>query len=180
MSNVIELVLAQMKGCGVRFLVTVPDSATRPLQRSWRVDPDIRVVQACHEAEAVAIACGCEIAGQKAVVVMENAGMLHAIDSIRAISIDMRIPTVLMVTYLGRPLPNLSPDDLLSARLAHVGEPATHILQQGRLTEPLLQLLGIPYAVLDKLEGVSLISWAVQKAHEIQGPSAILLDLPLA
>ena len=43
-------------------------------------------------------------------------------------------------------------------------------------TEPIVKAMGIPYEILETSDGVKQIPWAMNKAKEIEGPVAILLD----
>lgn len=177
MSNTLaDSIIANMKAADLRYIVTVPDSTTRSLQRVWRSDPYFRVVPACHEGEAIAVGCGLWIAGRRAMVVMENAGLFQAGETLRAMAIDMQIPLVMGVSYLARPQPNMSLDAMIEKEEKHVGGPATHKVQQGWMTEPWLRFWNVPYVVVDAPEGAAAVQWAVTKAVEVKGPVALIFD----
>ncbi len=177
MSTLGEQIMEELKANDVKFYVTVPDSLTRPLWSQFdEKEKDIKLIKVCHEAEAVAVGAGIQMGGSNCVVVMENAGFFQAIEALRALPIDMKIPLVMLVSWVGRLRDNQSADDVLELEVAKRGGAATHIALQGALTEPLVRTLDIPYATLEGPEGVSLISWAFRKAHETRRPVAVLLD----
>ena len=169
-----DRVIEEMKAAGIRWIVTLPDSTTRVLQRIWRSDPFFRVVGAVHEEEAISIGCGLSIGGQLPLVVMENAGLFHCGDALRNLAIDMEIPIILGTSYLGRPKPNMPPDP---PDVVNGDSPFSHIDQQGRLTEPWLRFWGIPSGIIDAPEGAKLIPWAAETARQRRGPAAILFDV---
>ena len=176
MTNLFKAVAQELKQQQVRFYVTVPDSLTRPLLELCGDDPFFKIVRACHEAEAVAIASGIYIGGARSIVVIENAGLFNAIEALRAMPVDMRIPQVLLVGHLGKPREDYTPDETLQRWFARGGGAATHDVQQGEWTEPILNFMGIPHATLQTEKGVKEIPWAFKKAEEAGGPVAIILD----
>ena len=176
MSDLFETTAHELKHQGINYYVTVPDSLTRPLFDLCQNDPFFSVVKACHEAEAVAIASGLYIGGAKSITVMENAGLFNAVEALRAMPVDMEIPLLLLVSHLGKIREDHSPEETLHMWFARGGSASTHNVQQGTMTEPILNVMGIPYTTLQTAEGVKQISWALQKAKEIKGPVAILLD----
>ena len=176
MSILLESIVTELKRCEIKFYVTVPDSLTASLLKLCEADPFFHVVKACHESDAIAVGSGLWITGGKSIVVIENSGLFNAIETVRAMPVDMNIPLLLMVTYLGRPRADTTPEESYRMWYASGGGAATHVIQQGMLTEPVVKLLGIPYCILERADGVKQIPWALNKANEIEGPVAILLD----
>jgi phosphonopyruvate decarboxylase len=60
-------------------------------------------VGATSEGEAVAIAAGAWLAGQKTVVMCQNSGLGNAVNPLTSLSFPFRIPTLLVVTWRGQP-----------------------------------------------------------------------------
>lgn len=176
MASTAELILDELKKNGVQYYVTVPDSLTRPIWELCAHDRDIRMIKVAHEAEAVGVAAGLHIGGATCVVAMENSGFLQAIEAIRSFPIDMEIPMVLLLGWVGRVKPNQSVDDALAESAARRGSAGTHVTWQGVMTPPLLDTLRIPYAILDKPAGVGLVSWAFRKARATRQAAAVLVD----
>lgn len=175
METLAQAVARELKANNVRFVVTVPDSQSRPLRAVWRTDPHFRLITACHEGEAVAIGSGLCVGGEPPLVVMENAGLFQALEAIRAMPTDMHIPLVMMIGYLGRTLDGTTAE-LELEHMIHLRGPAmTHGIQQGQLTEPVLRVFGIPYGTMSEPQHASLLTWAYRHAEAIRGPVAVLL-----
>ena len=67
-------VLGALKRCGVTHLVWLPDSEAGFLYEALRRDPDVALVPVCREGEAMAVALGLMVAGQRPAVVIQNTG----------------------------------------------------------------------------------------------------------
>src|SRR4030095_16746636 len=76
----------------------LPQSINRPLS-----SPPLDYVGATGEGEAVAIAAGAWLAGQKTVVMCQNSGLGNAVNPLTSLSFPFRIPTLLVVTWRGQP-----------------------------------------------------------------------------
>lgn len=126
-------IVAGLRACGVGTAVTVPDSWIGHLQEAIAADGVIRDVAACREEEAVAIACGVNLAGGRAAVLMQNAGLLACSGILASLVEPHRIPLLMVVSYRG------------DAR-----DPIFYHIPKGRHTEPLLRAMGIPYALADR------------------------------
>ncbi len=170
-----QAIVQEMKTAGMRFYVHVPSSEHRPLFTLCGQDPFFRMVTACHEGDAVTIACGLSIAGRGCLVAIENAGLFQAAEALRAMAIDMQIPLVLLVGNQGSISlkPNVSPEEALDGLRARMGAAATHLQQQQRLAPRMLEVLGVPFAFMEDATGARLLHWAAKKAEEIRGPVAL-------
>ena len=111
---------------GYRLFVGVPDSGLRSF-----IDDldslDVEHVIATWEAEAVAIAAGAELAGTKACVYLQNAGLGHAINPLTSLCLPYGLTPLLVVGH-------------------------RHTLPQhevmGRVDADLLELIGYPHAII--------------------------------
>lgn len=176
MATTATAILDELRRNGVTHYVSVPDSLSRPLYQACAAAPDLRMVKVCHEADAIAVAAGLYIGGATSVVVIENSGFFQAIESIRAFAIDMEIPMVMLIGWVGRVKPNQSADDAVAESVAKRGSAGTHVTWQGVMTQPLLDTLHIPHATLESSAGAPLISWAFRKARATRQGVAVLLD----
>ena len=161
-----ELVVAQLRSCGVTHVVTVPDWVQISLHKHL-VDgrcQDIRVVSCSSEDEAMAISGGLLIAGATPVVVIQNQGLYASVNGLRAIGIDARIPIVMMIGQFGREEGNLHEDTQQSTRFIV------------RLLEPLLDTLGIPYFPLGKESDLANIQKAFDLARKEETPTAVITE----
>jgi len=106
----------------------VPCSYLGPLIDAALQHPRARYVGAADEGEAVAVASGAWLAGHGGVVMMQSSGLGNAVNPLATLSAPFRIPSLLVVSWRGKP-----------------GEPdePQHELM-GEIVPPLLELLGIP------------------------------------
>jgi sulfopyruvate decarboxylase TPP-binding subunit len=176
----------ELRKCGIECLVWLPDSETRTMFDVLKSDPNLQLVQVCREDEAVSVYFGLYIGGKEAAVLIQNTGLMNAVDAIRGSVLANKIPMLLMVGYRGykgmlesvakaaagfvdRHLPagSSGPRNLIE-RAAAVDSAATY-------TEPLLKGLGIPYYILNSDDDVGYISEAYRRSKEISGPVAVLV-----
>jgi len=109
----------------------VPCSYLTPFINYVIDDPDSRHVAAANEGDAVAIAAGATLAGQRAIVMFQNSGLGNAVNPLTSLTHTFRIPVLLIVTLRGEP--------------AGAGDEPQHELM-GAITTRMLELLEIPWA----------------------------------
>lgn len=118
---------------------------------------------AANEGNAVAMAAGYHMStGKHAVVYLQNSGLGNVINPITSIADKevYSIPMLLVVGWRGEP---------------NVKDEPQHI-KQGRITTGQLELLEIPYKVVDKNSSAEdLALWAKETLHEINAPVALLV-----
>jgi sulfopyruvate decarboxylase TPP-binding subunit len=153
-------ILRELKACGVTDAVTVPDTHQRTLLETVRADADLPLITAATENEAVALAAGLWIGGREPVVVIQHAGLYACTNYLRGIGLDGGVPLLLLVGLLGR-----EPDQ----------EPMASHSSMVRLAQPLLEVLGIPWRLLDGPGDLGVIRWAREEAQARGGPAAILV-----
>jgi phosphonopyruvate decarboxylase len=91
-----------------------------------------KYIMAANEGDAVAIASGASIAGEKAVVLLQNSGLTNAISPLTSLTNIFKIPILGFVSLRGD---------------AKYQDESQHILM-GKITTKLLDLLEIPWEVL--------------------------------
>lgn len=89
---------------------------------------------ATSEGEAMGIAAGFALCGKMPVVLLQNDGLGNAINPISSLQLFYHLPVLLTVTWRGQP--QSKPD-----------APQHHVM--GKITPGLLDLLGIPYSLLE-------------------------------
>lgn len=130
---------------GVGFFAGVPDSLLRNLCDTIAtvVQPENHLITA-NEGNAVAVALGYHLAtGKLAAVYMQNSGLGNAINPLTSLmdSEVYRVPVLLVIGWRGEPG---TPDE------------PQHI-KQGRITPKQLELLGIPYWILEANSEYSMV-----------------------
>jgi sulfopyruvate decarboxylase subunit alpha len=152
-----ERVVDELKKCGVTHLVYLADTKTRFIYEATMNHKEITLVPFCREGEGVAIAAGLVIGGRKPVVLYQNTGLYEAGDSIRTVALELRLPLLMIISYLGW------------KRDSPITDSA------GILLEPTLNAWGIKYYLVQSDEDVGKISIGDKQARETNRPVAILI-----
>lgn len=119
---------ARSRGFGL--YAGVPCSYLKPFINCVIDSPDLRYIGAANEGDAVAIAAGAELAGQRAVAMFQNSGLGNAVNPLTSLTHTFGIPVLLITTLRGEPG---GPPD----------EPQHQLM--GEITTGLLALMGIPW-----------------------------------
>jgi phosphonopyruvate decarboxylase len=91
--------LAELLDAGYDFFTGVPDSGLKTFIAEVYELPDDQHVPATWEAEAVAIAAGATLAGRRACVYLQNAGLGHTINPLSSLCIPYDIEPLLVVGH---------------------------------------------------------------------------------
>jgi sulfopyruvate decarboxylase subunit alpha len=94
-------IVAALEDAGVTLIATVPDTWIGWLMEELRKSRRLRVVDVVREEEAIAIACGAALAGARAAVVIQNAGLLNSGAVIASLVHLYTIPCFFLVSYRG-------------------------------------------------------------------------------
>ena len=149
-----------LKDAGINFVTYLPETRLSQILPLLRDDPDIELIGAASEQEAVTIAAGATLGGKQAAVYMENTGIYVSSYSLLTIGKQLGVPILLVVGYLGG-----VPDQRNSFLYATIG----------RHTIPTLEGLGIDYMLLNDGERLeSNIGDAVRAANAQRAPYALL------
>jgi len=114
---------------GYTFYTGVPCSFLKPLINYVIQNPVVDYVAATSEGEAVGIASGAYLAGQKTVVICQNSGLGNMVNPLTSLNFPFRIPLLLIVTLRGEP---------------HLNDEPQHELM-GQITGELLETLRIKW-----------------------------------
>jgi phosphonopyruvate decarboxylase len=115
---------------GFSLYTGVPCSYLKPFINYVIDDADLRYVGAANEGDAVAVAAGAELAGQRGVVMFQNSGFGNTVNPLTSLTHTFRIPVLIIVTLRGEPG-------------GPVDEPQHELM--GEITGDLLDLLGIEW-----------------------------------
>ena len=112
-------ILEQIKAAKVREIVAVPDLVTSD-GLLWPVarDPDFRLTRICKEDEGVSICAAMSYNGTRAMLMMQQTGLMDSLNAIRAVGVDYGSPVVMMVGLQGKE-PDVHPDASTSLWRAH-------------------------------------------------------------
>ncbi len=155
-----KIIYQALKRSGVRLMLALPETWLVHLIRMADDDPETILVRITREEEAIGISAGAHLAGVKSALLMQNHGFLASINAITSLALLYKIPLLMLVSYRG-----------------HMGEKDPWQTQGGRITEPVLQALDIPYDHLTDPESAERqIRGAQTLAESSLTPVALLLS----
>lgn len=96
----LRTIASELHALGITHVVWIPDSELGGLEAY--LDPSIRVIRACREGEAIAIAAGLMIGGAQPAVVIQCTGFFEAGDAFRNVVKDLRLPLFLLIGHRNR------------------------------------------------------------------------------
>lgn len=153
-------IVQALENRGVSIVATVPDTWIGRLADEMRRSTKLRVIDVASEEEAIAIACGANLTGARAVVAIQNAGLLNCGAVLASLVQLYRIPCFLLVSYRG--------DER---------DPVYYHVPKGRMTEPTLAAWGIRYARAGgPVQIGAQITQALRWVQEANAPFALLFS----
>lgn len=152
-----QAIIDGLRATGIDFVASLPDGSMVDLVEMIDRNNDIIHIPLSREEEGVGVCTGGYVSGRRCALLMQNAGLLNACNSLTTTALQFEIPMLLLVLYAG-------------AR----GDMA--FPQLGEVTEPVLTALGIKYYHLDDLDKASdIIGGALVQAYNLKKPVAILI-----
>jgi sulfopyruvate decarboxylase subunit alpha len=157
-------IIAELKRAGVEFVVAVPDIVTSdgllwPLSR----DGDITLVRICKEDEGIAICTGLAFAGRRAVLLIQQTGLLDSVNALRAVGVEYEQPVVMLVGLQGKE-PDVAPRRSKKYGVA--------------IVEPILDAMGVAHRWIEHASDESHIVPAIDRAYETSRPVCLLIGQP--
>jgi sulfopyruvate decarboxylase subunit alpha len=125
-------IVAGLEAAGVTLAASVPDTWIGKLMAEVRRSEKIRAVDVAREEEAVAIACGANLAGGRGAVLIQNAGLLNCGGVLAGLVELYRIPCFFIVSLRG-----------------DHRDPVYYHAPKGRVTEGTLRAWYLPYVIAD-------------------------------
>lgn len=157
------MLFSAIKSAGITLLSALPETWLVHVMQMAEDDPGMTLIRLNKEEEGVGISTGAHFAGRKSAMLMQNHGLLTSINGIVSVAQLYRVPLLMFISYRGE-----------------MGERDPWQTEGGRVTEPLLQSLGISYR---KLSDSSTVAHEVQQAQTLAEsslrPVALLLTRDL-
>ena len=146
-----QAIIQAVKKAGVEFIVSVPDIVTSDALL-WPIskDPDFKLVRVCKEDEGVSICGAMSYNNTRALLLMQQTGLMDSLNAIRAIGVDYQLPICMMVGYQGKE-PHLHPSESASYGV--------------RIIEPVLDAMEIPHRLIEEPADVEHIAADIEKAY---------------
>lgn len=156
-----ESIIAEIKGSGIEFVVSVPDITTSegllgPLAKQSHP----RLIRVCKEDEGVGICAGLAFTGKRGLLLIQQTGLLDSINAVRGVAVEYNLPICMMVGLLQK----------------EVGVPPRQSKRYGvRIVEPILEAMGIAYHEIEEQKDVAKIKPAIDKAYADSQPVVLLI-----
>jgi len=154
-------IIREITASGIEFVVSVPDITTsegllRPLAQ--RATP--RLIRVCKEDEGIGICAGLAYTGRRALLLIQQTGMLDSINAIRGVAVEYALPICMMVGLLEK----------------EPGVPPRQSRRYGvRIVEPILDAMSIPYHEIETDEDTGVIKPAIDEAYAAGRPVVMLI-----
>jgi sulfopyruvate decarboxylase subunit alpha len=156
-----ESIIREIKASGIEFVISVPDIMTsegllRPLAKQTHP----RLIRICKEDEGVGICAGLAHTGKRALLLIQQTGMLDSINAIRGVAVEYSLPVCMMVGLLEK----------------EPGVPPRQSKKFGvRIVEPILDAMGIAYHEIEHEADIAKIRPAIDAAYAGSKPTVILI-----
>jgi len=154
-------IIREITASGIEFVVSVPDITTSEgLLRPLAQMSTPRLIRVCKEDEGIGICAGLAYTGKRALLLIQQTGLLDSINAIRGVAVEYALPICMMVGLLEK----------------EPGVPPRQSKRYGvRIVEPILEAMGIAYVNIEEDADVSKIRPAIDKAYAESKPVVLLI-----
>ena len=152
-----------IKALGVSHVLSVPDTHQKTLLAAVTNDPELTTLTFSTEDEAICVNAGMWIGGTDAIVMIQNVGLFAAMNAVRGVSIDMQVPTCLVVGQYAR-----------DVTLPVERDPGSAV----RLIEPVLRTMDVPFYRIDHEADVGVLRTAFDQSRAERRPVVVLIGAP--
>jgi len=147
-----QAIMDAVKQAGVEFIISVPDIVTSD-SLLWPIskDPEFKLVRVCKEDEGVSICGAMSYNDTRALLLMQQTGLMDSLNAIRAIAVDYQLPVCMMVGLQGK----------------EPGKASSESSSYGvRIIQPVLDAMQIPYRMIEEPEDVQHIPADIEQAYQ--------------
>ena len=143
---------------GFDFFAGVPCSLLKGLVSELERDRSLHYVSATREDSAIGMAVGAWLGGKTPMVLMQNSGLGVSVNALASLSTMYEVPALLVISWRGQG-----------------GNDAPEHILMGEITQPILDLMHIPWHVLDKTGSVAdEVRWAKDTMTKTRKPVALI------
>jgi sulfopyruvate decarboxylase TPP-binding subunit len=153
----LQAIAEQLLRCGITHVVWVPDSELGGLEPLF--DPSIHLIPACREGEAMAIAAGLMIGGEKPVVICQCTGFFEAGDAFRNVARELKLPLFVLIGHRNRTA-------FVEGRSKDTA---------ARYLEPILEAWELPHYLLNIGGDPTVIEEAYRRVCETNAAAAVII-----
>ena len=143
----------QLQLCQIFF---TSDGLLWPISR----DPDFRLIRVCKEDEGISICAALSYTDTRAVMLMQQTGLLDSLNSVRAIAIEYQQPICMMIGLQGK-----SPAEKI----------ADAVTYGVKIVKPILDLMGLKTVIIENERDICKIAPSISHAYKFERPVCFLL-----
>lgn len=154
-------VYSGLKRAKIDFVTSVPCVNLKELLSLLQSDHEITCVPATREEEGIGLCAGAYLGGKRPAILMQNSGLGNSINALASLDFLYRIPLLMIISHRGVE-----------------GENIVAQVPMGKLTEPLLNTLGIRWlrpGAPDEADWAMAEAWNLARSEG--RPVAVLLDI---
>lgn len=156
-----DAVYMGMKDAGIDFAVSVPCVNLKGVLEMVDDDPEIMHIPVTREEEGFGVAAGAYMAGKTTAILMQNSGLGNSVNVLASLYSLYRIPITMVVSHRG------TEGEFMEAQVP-----------MGRVTEGVLEILGIPFRAPETPDDArKAIKELTDDSLKMRRPSAVLLKI---
>jgi sulfopyruvate decarboxylase TPP-binding subunit len=158
-----QLIVDEILKLGVTHIVVIPDTYQRTLIAKLAELDSPKLVRVCTEDEAMGVNAGLYMGGQRPMMLIQNNGIFASINTMKAIALDAKVPTFIMVGQFLRDVTKKVEENRARAV---------------RLLEPTLDTWGVPHYRLEGPDDLGVFREAYDRAQADLGPACVIVGAP--
>ena len=139
-----QLMLDEILACGISHVLTVPDTHQKTLLALLAQREQPRLLTVCTEDEAIGINLGLYAGGQRPMLLIQNNGLYACLNALKALSLDARVPLLMLIGEFARDISLPSSENRLRAV---------------RMLAPTLDTWDVPYYRLEEGRKEGCLLW---------------------
>jgi sulfopyruvate decarboxylase subunit alpha len=147
-----------IKESGINLILSLPCILLKGLLNLINEKNEIQHIPVTREEEGVGIAAGAYLGGKIPAILMQNSGLGNSINAIKSLLELYKIPVVFIMSHRGAE-----------------GEKIQAQIPMGQLTPPLLDLLNIRKFIINSIDDIHEIKFAVDISKKTKRSVGILL-----
>ena len=172
MSDVTADFLHALRDQKYDFFCGVPCSLLKTLIAQFDSDPSWGYVSAVREDSAIGLAVGAHMGGKRPAIFMQNSGLGVSVNALASLSRMYDCPQLLVISWRGEG----GDDGVPVASTSKVGfVDAPEHIQAGVITPRLLDLLEVPWRLLDPAHGAAQLAELTSIMNKTNRPVALLV-----
>lgn len=154
-------IISALKQAGVRHIAALPDITTSAgLLWPLSEDPDLTLIRLSKEDEGVSICAALSYCEKRAVLLMQQTGLMDSLNNIRAVACEYEQPVCMVVGLLGKE-PDKAPTESASYGV--------------RIVEPVLDAMEIDHILIENTDDVAQLPDAIDRAYDTSRPMVALI-----